>query len=71
MTTGKVKWFNSSKGYGFITSDEGTDAFVHCADIVEEGFKALAEGDSVELEITEGPKGPMAIKVRRIKSESG
>lgn len=70
MATGKVKWFNNSKGYGFITSDEGSDAFVHYADIIEEGFKALAEGDSVEFEITEGAKGPRATKVRKVKSES-
>lgn len=71
MATGKVKWFNNSKGYGFITSDDGPDAFVHYADIVEEGFKALAEGDSVEFEMTEGPKGPRATNVRKVKSESG
>ena len=64
MATGKVKWFNDSKGYGFITSDDGTDAFVHYADIMMDGFKSLNEGDPVEFEITQGPKGPKALQVR-------
>jgi len=65
MATGTVKWFNSTKGYGFITSDDGTDVFVHHSDIEGEGFKTLQEGDAVEFEITQGPKGPKAASVRR------
>ena len=64
MATGKVKWFNESKGWGFITTDEGTDVFVHYAEIQGEGFKSLAEGQSVEFEVTQGAKGPQATKVR-------
>lgn len=65
MATGKVKWFNTTKGFGFITSDDGTDVFVHHSDIEGDGFKTLDEGDSVEFEITEGPKGPKAASVRK------
>lgn len=66
MATGKVKWFNNTKGFGFITSDDGTDAFVHHGDIMGEGFKSLDEGDSVEFEMTKGPKGPKAVNVRKV-----
>ncbi len=66
MATGTVKWFNDTKGYGFITSDDGTDAFVHYGDIEGDGFKTLAEGDNVEFEMGEGPKGPKALNVRRV-----
>ncbi len=65
MATGKVKWFNETKGYGFITSDDGTDVFVHYSAIEGEGFKTLNENDEVEFEITEGPKGPQAVNVNR------
>jgi len=63
MASGKVKWFNNAKGFGFITADDGTDAFVHYGDILGDGFKSLNEGDAVEFELTAGPKGPKAIKV--------
>jgi CspA family cold shock protein len=66
MATGKVKWFNNAKGYGFITSDDGTDAFVHYGDVEMDGFKSLNEGDPVEFEMTQGPKGAKAIKVKRV-----
>jgi cold shock protein len=66
MATGKVKWFNDSKGFGFITADDGTDAFVHYGDIQGDGFKSLAEGDAVEFEMTKGPKGPKAVKVTKV-----
>jgi CspA family cold shock protein len=66
MAKGKVKWFNDAKGYGFISQDEGQDIFVHYTAIEGSGFRSLAEGDLVEFEITEGPKGPQASKVRRV-----
>ena len=66
MATGKVKWFNESKGFGFITADDGTDAFVHYGDIQGDGFKTLAEGEEVEFEIQKGPKGPKAVNVRKV-----
>ncbi len=63
MATGKVKWFNDSKGYGFITGDDGIDVFVHHGEIQGEGFKSLAEGEAVTFEVTQGEKGPKAINV--------
>lgn len=61
---GTVKWFNNSKGYGFITPDDNSkDLFVHFSNIVSEGFKSLAEGQQVEFTVTEGPKGPQAADV--------
>ncbi len=61
--TGKVKWFNDSKGYGFIEQEGGRDIFVHYSAIEGDGFKSLAEGQKVEFEIVEGAKGPQATKV--------
>ena len=66
MAQGKVKWFNDQKGFGFITADDGTDAFVHHGDIQGEGFKSLAEGDVVTFVMGQGPKGPKATNVRKI-----
>ncbi len=66
MPTGKVKWFNEKKGYGFIENDEGGDVFVHYSAIVSEGFRTLAEGDRVSFEIEQGGKGPKAANVTRI-----
>lgn len=63
MTTGKVKWFNEAKGYGFIETPEG-DVFVHHSAIQASGFRTLSEGQSVELEVTQGPKGLQAASVR-------
>jgi CspA family cold shock protein len=63
MANGTVKWFNEAKGYGFITSEDGGDVFVHYSSIQSNGFKSLAEGDSVSFEIESGPKGPKAINV--------
>ncbi|HKJ17067.1 MAG TPA: cold-shock protein [Xanthomonadales bacterium] len=65
MTTGTVKWFNESKGFGFIApSDGGKDVFVHFSAIEGSGFKTLAEGQAVEFEVEDGPKGPQASNVQ-------
>jgi len=63
MATGKVKWFDDSKGYGFIEQENGPDVFVHFSAINMPGFKSLREGQPVEFEIVEGPKGPQAKNV--------
>lgn len=63
VPAGKVKWFNQSKGYGFIETEDGQDVFVHYSDIVGEGFKTLDTGDEVEFEIASSDKGPKAAKV--------
>lgn len=63
MMTGKVKWFNPTKGYGFITGDDGNEVFVHFSAINSEGYKTLANGQSVSYEVTEGEKGPQAANV--------
>ena len=65
MATGKVKWFNDQKGFGFIEQDGGPDVFVHHTSIQGEGFKSLAEGDAVEFDVVQGEKGPKAENVRR------
>ena len=63
---GKVKWFNNSKGYGFIGQDNGADVFVHYSAIQSDGYKSLTEGDTVEFEITQGQKGPQAENVTKV-----
>lgn len=63
MATGRVKWFNNSKGFGFIEQEDGEDVFVHFSAIQAEGFKSLEEGQQVEFEITKGPKGLQAQNV--------
>nr|AHG05845.1 cold shock protein 3 [Triticum aestivum] len=68
--TGKVKWFNESKGFGFITPDDGSkDVFVHFTAIAGNGFKTLAEGQRVEFEIQDGQKGPSAVNVKALELE--
>ena len=66
MTQGTVKWFNEAKGYGFITTDEGKDVFVHYSAIMGDVFKTLAEGQKVSFEITQGAKGPQASNVQKV-----
>lgn len=63
MATGKVKWFNKQKGYGFIEQKDGKDLFVHYTGIKGDGFKNLQEGESVEFDVADGEKGPKAINV--------
>ena len=63
MANGIVKWFNSSKGYGFIEQEDGPDVFVHFSGIAGDGFKSLNEGDRVTFEIEQGQKGPSAVDV--------
>ena len=65
MAQGTVKWFNDSKGFGFISQENGEDVFVHHTAIQAEGFRSLAEGDKVEFEVTKGPKGLQAQNVRK------
>ena len=67
VATGKVKWFNDAKGFGFIVRADGPDLFVHHTAIVAEGFRSLAEGQDVEFDVTEGPKGLQAVNVRPTK----
>jgi cold shock protein len=66
MPKGKVKWFSNQKGYGFITPENGKDVFVHHTAIQGDGYKTLAEGQEVEFEITQGPKGEQAVNVTKL-----
>ncbi len=66
MATGTVKWFNASKGYGFISLDDGVDAFVHHSEIQGSGFKTLEEGQKVECQVKDGPKGKQAVAVVKL-----
>ncbi|MBM2840593.1 MAG: cold-shock protein [Bacteroidetes bacterium] len=65
METGKVKWFNNSKGYGFITREGGEDLFVHFKSIVGDGYKSLKEGEEVQFDVEQGTKGLQAVNVSR------
>ena len=64
MVKGTVKWFNDKKGYGFLSREDGEDVFVHYSAIDKAGFKTLKEGQAVEFEIQDGPKGPQAVNVK-------
>ncbi len=66
MLKGKVKWFDSKKGFGFISREDGEDVFVHYTNITNEGFKTLQEDQEVTFEITDGEKGPQAINVKLV-----
>ena len=66
MTTGRVKWFNESKGFGFLEQESGEDVFVHYSAISGNGFKTLAEGDAVQFDVVKGPKGLQASNVTKI-----
>ena len=65
MKNGKVKWFNSEKGFGFIEAEDGNDVFVHFSAIQSEGFKTLDEGQAVTFEVEQGQRGPQATNVRK------
>jgi cold shock protein len=69
MTVGTVKWFNADKGYGFIQPESGEDVFVHFSAIQTSGYRTLNEGQSVEFDVAQGPKGPQAANVRPIEAQ--
>jgi CspA family cold shock protein len=69
METGKVKWFDSKKGWGFIEREDGNEVFVHYKNIVADGFKTLKDGETVQFELTETPKGLQALKVSSIQED--
>lgn len=66
MNKGTVKWFNSQKGYGFISDEQGNDVFVHFSGLNMDGFKSIEEGTEVEFDVTEGAKGPQAVNVTKL-----
>jgi CspA family cold shock protein len=69
VTSGTVKWFNAEKGYGFISPESGEDVFVHFSAIQSTGYRSLDEGQRVEFDVTQGPKGPQAANVRLLEAQ--
>ena len=69
MTVGTVKWFNADKGYGFIQPESGEDVFVHFSAIQSSGYRSLNEGQTVEFDVAQGPKGPQAANVRPLEAQ--
>jgi CspA family cold shock protein len=69
MATGTVKWFNGSKGFGFITKDDGTDVFAHYSAIEGDGFKSLTDGEAVSFDVVEGEKGPKAVNIVKLQGQ--
>jgi cold shock protein len=69
MTVGTVKWFNADKGYGFIQPESGEDVFVHFSAIQSSGYRSLNEGQTVEFDVAQGPKGPQAANVRPVEAQ--
>ena len=69
MTVGTVKWFNADKGYGFIQPESGEDVFVHFSALQTSGYRSLNEGQTVEFDVAQGPKGPQAANVRPIEAQ--
>jgi CspA family cold shock protein len=69
MTVGTVKWFNADKGFGFIAPESGEDVFVHFSAIQSTGYRSLDEGQAVEFDVTQGPKGPQAANVRLLENQ--
>ncbi len=69
MTVGTVKWFNAEKGYGFIQPETGEDVFVHFSAIQSSGYRSLNEGQTVEFDVAQGPKGPQAANVRPVEAQ--
>lgn len=65
MAQGTVKWFNATKGFGFITTEEGNDVFVHFSAIQTDGFKTLDEGQKVTFDVEDGPRGPQAVNIQK------
>lgn len=70
MAIGTVKWFNNAKGWGFIKQDEGPDVFVHYSQIDGDGFRTLREGQEVQFELRDGPKGPLAERVTKVADDA-
>ncbi|MBI5409465.1 MAG: cold-shock protein [Nitrospirae bacterium] len=66
MANGTVKWFNETKGYGFIAHEDGSDVFVHYSSIQDKGFRSLVEGEAVSFDVEQGPKGPKAVNVTKL-----
>lgn len=69
MAKGVVKWFNESKGFGFITQEDGTDVFAHFSEIQGSGFRTLAEGDAVSFDVVENEKGPKAVNIVKLDAK--